>query len=369
MPRWVCGQWSEFHGWMYIISDLVIFLAYMAIPFAMLIFVRKRWDDVPFKWVFWLFIAFIALCGATHFIDALIFYVPVYRLNALVLMLTAIVSMITVAAMVHVLPKALAYKSPVQLQRIVEDKTTQLQDRIEELNRLSERVSRKKEQLEQFAYITSHNLRAPAANLHMLTQLLSETESKEDKTELGSKIQLSAKVLIDTIDDVSHVVTHSSPQLPATANSFQKMIDEILVHHQGVIQNESVKLNINIEVEEVNYPPDHFRNILQNLIDNAFRFRSSERPLELSLESKKLLSGKIQFSCADNGVGMDLNKYGDKLFRLYKTFHNRADSRGIGLFLVRNQLEALGGSISVESEVGKGTTFNVILGSTDKLRS
>lgn len=369
MPRWVCGQWSEFHGWMYIISDLIIFLAYMAIPVAMLIFVRKRWHDVPFKWVFWLFIAFISLCGTTHLIDAIIFYIPVYRLNALVLLFTAAVSMLTVAAMAYVLPKALAYKSPLQLERIVEDKTNQLQDRIEELNRLSERVGRKKEQLEHFAYITSHNLRAPAANLQALSKLFAETQDKERQVEISAKIEESSRVLIDTIDDVSHVVTHSSPQLPAAQLSFKTIIDDVLNHHQTELVNDEIHIKLSLDVEELHYPPDHFRNIIQNLIDNAFRYRSAERPLELSISTFRTEDEKVHFKCSDNGIGIDLEKGGDKLFKLYKTLHNHAASRGIGLFLVRNQLETLGGSITVESKPGSGAAFDVTFGDISHIES
>lgn len=141
MPRWVCGRWTPFHGWLYIISDLVIFLAYMAIPFAMVYFVRKRWKDLPFRHVFWLFIAFIALCGTTHLVDAIIFYVPVYRFNALVLVATAIVSVITVGSMLKVIPEALKYKSPLDLQITVAEKTAELERQKDELKAANERLA------------------------------------------------------------------------------------------------------------------------------------------------------------------------------------------------------------------------------------
>lgn len=128
MPRWVCGQWTPFHGWMYVISDLIIFLAYMAIPFALIYFVRKRWEDLPFRWVFYMFIAFISLCGATHLIDAIIFWVPVYRLNAIVLMATAAVSIVTVGGLIRIVPEALKLKGPSELQEIVDAKTKELED-------------------------------------------------------------------------------------------------------------------------------------------------------------------------------------------------------------------------------------------------
>lgn len=146
MPRWVCGQWTPFHGWMYVISDLIIFMAYMAIPFALMYFVRKRWKDLPFRWVFYMFIAFISLCGATHLIDAIIFWIPVYRLNAIVLMATAVVSIITVGGLLRVVPEALKLRGPGELQEIVNAKTKELEEVNHSLEKtIEERTQRLRE--------------------------------------------------------------------------------------------------------------------------------------------------------------------------------------------------------------------------------
>ncbi len=105
-PRWICGSWTSFHGWLYIGSDLLIWLAYMIIPVILIFFIQKK-PEIPFLPVFYLFGAFILLCGATHAIDALMFWWPGYRVSALVRLLTAIVSMGTVFALIRDLPKAL----------------------------------------------------------------------------------------------------------------------------------------------------------------------------------------------------------------------------------------------------------------------
>jgi len=109
-PRWVCGKWSEFHGWLYISSDLLIWLAYFLIPVILIWFIQKQ-PNIPFLPVFWLFGLFIIFCGATHFIDALIFWWPAYRLGALLKLTTAIISMFTVFALIRDLPKALNFNS------------------------------------------------------------------------------------------------------------------------------------------------------------------------------------------------------------------------------------------------------------------
>lgn len=114
-PRWMCGDWSETHGWVHIISDIAIWLAYMAIPFAILYYLRKR-PDLPFHVLFYLFIAFIALCGFTHLMDALIFWWPAYRFLGLLKLLTAIVSVATVLSLLPLLPKLIQIPTRKQLE-------------------------------------------------------------------------------------------------------------------------------------------------------------------------------------------------------------------------------------------------------------
>ena len=103
-PRWFCGKWSSFHGWLYITSDIAIWLAYFIIPAIILFFIQKR-RNIPFLPVFWLFGAFIVLCGSTHLIDAIMFWWPAYRVSALLRVLTALVSLATAFALIRELPK------------------------------------------------------------------------------------------------------------------------------------------------------------------------------------------------------------------------------------------------------------------------
>ncbi len=113
--RWNCGTWSDFHGWLYISSDLAIWMAYFAIPVILIWFIQRK-PDVPFLPIFWLFGAFIILCGSTHLIDAIIFWWPNYRISALIRFVTAAVSWITVIVLIKDLPKALNLKSASALE-------------------------------------------------------------------------------------------------------------------------------------------------------------------------------------------------------------------------------------------------------------
>ncbi len=118
--RWNCGRWTDFHGWLYIISDLLIWSAYFFIPLMIVLFIsRKRSEGLRFNRVYFLFAAFILACGSTHLLDAVMFYYPAYRLNALVRFATGIISWLTVFTLIRALPTAFALKSPKALEQEV----------------------------------------------------------------------------------------------------------------------------------------------------------------------------------------------------------------------------------------------------------
>ena len=135
--RWDCGMWSDELGWLHILSDLGVWAAYVAIPCVLGYFVLRK-KDVPFRLIFWLFGAFILACGATHLMEAIIFWWPAYRLAGVLKLFTAIVSWGTVVALVPITPRALSMRSPEALEReIAERKRAE-----ETLERYAERLAR-----------------------------------------------------------------------------------------------------------------------------------------------------------------------------------------------------------------------------------
>jgi PAS domain S-box-containing protein len=142
--RWACGEWSDFHGWLYIVSDFLIGLAYTGIPIVIATYVLKKHKNVQFRMVFWLFSAFILLCGLTHFMDATIFWWPAYRLSAVIRFITAIVSLATLVALFKLMPEILGLKTSKEfqaelLQRIkAEEELIKKNDEIIRLNRILE---------------------------------------------------------------------------------------------------------------------------------------------------------------------------------------------------------------------------------------
>lgn len=131
-PRWHCGRWTEFHGWLYIISDLLIWSAYFTIPVVIIRYISKK-QGIRFIRLYFLFAAFILACGATHFLDAIAFWIPAYRLNALVRLVTGILSWLTVFYLVKNLPAVFSLKSQSELEAEIEQRK-----KAEQLSRESE---------------------------------------------------------------------------------------------------------------------------------------------------------------------------------------------------------------------------------------
>jgi PAS domain S-box-containing protein len=138
--RWYCGKWSDFHGWLYILSSFAIWGAYFAIPILIAYFASKK-KNLPFKKVFYLFTAFILFCGFGHLIDGLIFWFPVYRFSALILFGTAVVSWLTVATLIKIMPDVLALKTPVDFQNEIEQYKEDLNKQVEQTRFLADRMS------------------------------------------------------------------------------------------------------------------------------------------------------------------------------------------------------------------------------------
>lgn len=183
--RWNCGIWTPFHGWLYIISDLLIWIAYFMIPLILGYYLYKKKDSVPFKSIFLLFIAFILSCGLTHFIDAVIFWWPAYRLSALIRFVTAVVSMGTVFALVKITPEVLKYKSPEALEKLVSELTAlnrRLKDEILQRERAENELKRLNEDLERKVDERTQDLKASNSILKRTNELF---QSAQEAAKIG----------------------------------------------------------------------------------------------------------------------------------------------------------------------------------------
>lgn len=214
-----------------------------------------------------------------------------------------------------------------------------------------------------FAHIVSHNLRSHVSNLQLSATLFETHNLNADQLELRNNFEEIGKSLDTTISHLNDIVTLQNPaninlETITFSDAVKKAKRDL---QQTIIQSTCTIYTEFSEVEEIEYVAPYLDNILRNLINNAIQFKHPERDPEINIFSFEE-NNKVFLSIKDNGLGIDLEKYGDKIFKMYSTFHQNSTGQGIGLFLVKNQVEALGGNITVESKLGKFTKFTIQLG-------
>ncbi|MFZ4799643.1 MAG: PAS domain S-box protein [Bacteroidia bacterium] len=242
----------------------------------------------------------------------------------------------------------------------VKKDVTERMQKQEELQILTDVTANQNKRLLNFTYIVSHNIRSHSANLTGIVKLIENADDEEEKSSLFEMLKTSTEKLEETIQNLNEIISvqNNLNQVKAILNLRNELERTFLVVHESILES---KITINNTVDksiEVNVIPAYLDSILLNLITNAIKYKSPERALVINISAK--LEDKFIVLCVqDNGLGLDLEKHKEKIFGMYKTFHNNANSRGIGLFITKNQIEAMNGKIAIESEVNVGTTFKI----------
>jgi PAS domain S-box-containing protein len=215
-------------------------------------------------------------------------------------------------------------------------------------------------QLSEFAHIISHNLRAPVGNIQALISLLDQDSSMEDYRLVFQNLQKTALNLRETLNELLDLLrVNKAHERERTLIRFEDILTKVKEDMMGEILNSNAWIVADFgECPSVNYYKPYLESIVLNLMSNSLKYRHPEREPEIRFETL-LVNNKPVLRVKDNGLGIDLNKYGDEMFGLRKVFHGNPNAHGVGLFLTRTQIESMGGTISVESEVDKGTTFTI----------
>ncbi|HLV15515.1 MAG TPA: PAS domain-containing protein [Xanthomarina sp.] len=219
-------------------------------------------------------------------------------------------------------------------------------------------ITKQNNQLKNFAHIVTHNLKQHAANFESLLAFHDEAETNQEKNEIVAYLNTLSTSLTKTITNLTEIVSIQNNRTARIEKLYlAKEIDNILdVLNVVITANKAEifnKINRNLYIY---YNPSYIESIIQNLLTNAIKYKHPDRNPVITIESK-IVAETIQIRISDNGLGIDLEKFGDSIFGLYKTFHKNHDSEGIGLYLIKNQIETFGGTIEVESEVNVGTCF------------
>ncbi|WP_220466938.1 PAS domain-containing sensor histidine kinase [Cellulophaga baltica] len=243
---------------------------------------------------------------------------------------------------------------------------TQIKQKEEQLTRLINVSALQNKKLLNFAHIVSHNLRSHTANFSMLLGFLIKEKEEQEREKLLSMLIGASDNLLETIDNLNEVLEINSNPLQEKKNIHANTkIDFVKKNLHSLIKNKGAHIINNISNDVyIKGVPTYVNNILISILSNAIKFGQNKTGNKIELSADKI-KGYTILVIKDNGIGIDLEKNKDKIFGMYKTFHQLEKSRGVSLYIARNQIEAMNGKFVIASKVGQGTTFKIYFNEND----
>jgi PAS domain S-box-containing protein len=231
----------------------------------------------------------------------------------------------------------------------------------------------KVKQLEELSYVIAHNLRGAAGNIKAISGAmvaknkggqfaaenpLSDAFTTEEAMAFIEESSISLMNSLSTLMKITEIKLNNG--IPYNVCNVENIVNDIVVQLNGVIYEKQAIVKLDIQLSQVNYPKAYLENILYNLISNALKYSRPGVTPEVTIYTQ-LWDGRPQIIVEDNGLGIDMQKYGHLVFKLNNVFHKGFDSKGVGLYITKTQVESLGGNITVASEVDHGSKFTVTL--------
>lgn len=378
IPHGHCYLWQPGLVWLHIMSDALIALAYYSIP-VFLIYLSYKRSDIPFRGTFWLFGAFIVCCGTTHLLEIWTLWHPTYWLAGGMKAVTAIVSLSTVLELIPLTPKALALPSPAQLeianqtleevnqsletrvaQRTQELTKTieQLQKEVEQRQQTETELQRSNQELEQFAYVASHDLQEPLRVIVSYTELFANKYQKqldEKADKYMTYIVNAATRMQALIEDLLSYSRVGRCDFQLVSTDCNQVVDQ-LIDALNVAIAESHATITRDRLPTIKADKEQFSRLLQNLINNAIKYRQEEPPKVHITATQQ--DNQWRFAVSDNGIGIEA-QYAERIFIIFQRLHTRRQysGTGLGLAICKKIVERHHGKIWMESELGKGSVF------------
>jgi len=231
-----------------------------------------------------------------------------------------------------------------------------------ELRELLEVTSNQNDKLYNFTHIVSHNIRSHTSNLSMVVDVIDNTTDVDEKISYFELFKEATEKLSESIEYLNEIITIQQNTNKQKKEIYLKQEIEKTKKALRLVIKES-NLTITDTIPEdlmISVVPAYIDSILLNLFTNAIKYKSANRNATLEI-GYKLVENYTVIEFKDNGLGLDLKKNGHKIFGMYKTFHGNEDAKGIGLFITKNQLEAMNGKIEVESTVNEGSSFKIYI--------
>jgi PAS domain S-box-containing protein len=219
-------------------------------------------------------------------------------------------------------------------------------------------LSSKNNQLEEFNNMLSHNVRSPIASLSMLLSLYEVATDDKEKQELFDALKMASSSMNELLDEMMDSVRAiSNRHVDSEEMNLFEVVNQTTELLRGDIMNTHAHINLEFKGwDHLLYPRVYLESIMLNLMSNALKYKADDRQPEISIKTTMENGCKV-LSFSDNGSGIDMERYGDKVFKLYRVFHRNKPGKGLGLFMIKGHVEAMGGEINIHSELDKGTTF------------
>jgi signal transduction histidine kinase len=231
--------------------------------------------------------------------------------------------------------------------------------RTQQLKQANQELIDQNNQLEQFAFISAHNLRAPLARILGLAHIMELSDVQQEKESVMQRLVTSTKDLDNVIRDLNTILDIKKHTSNFIEVDLQASLERVNKSLEREYEETNARLNSDFNAAQKVYAVGPYvDSILYNLISNSIKYRHPEREPKIIIRTQ-LEHEYVKLTIADNGLGIDLLKHRKSMFNLYKRFHLHMEGRGLGLYLIKTQMVALGGKIDVESEPEIGTTFSV----------
>jgi signal transduction histidine kinase len=231
-----------------------------------------------------------------------------------------------------------------------------------DLKLTNEELVKRNQELQQFSYSISHNLRGPLARLLGLTNLMNYDDDNlsTEQKELTQLVTRSARELDEVIHDLSKIMdVRNELHRIKEKVSFQEEWEKVLRSLATFVEPDMIIKSDFKETEIVYTIRPVLTSVFYNLLSNAIKYRSPNRTLNVEIRTKRTATHQIQLDVTDNGLGMNMQQFQGNIFGLYKRFHTHTDGKGLGLYLIKLQVESMGGTIEVASQLNVGSTFSV----------
>ena len=356
IPHGFCLSWRSDIFWSMAVADSIIALAYISISATIMVFLHRR-RLTHFRSVGWLFAGFIMLCAGSHVIDVWTLFYPDYDLQIIELAVTAVVSIGTAILLWILLPRALQIPSTQELEDRVSERTA-------DLERKKELLEQSNSDLEQFAYVASHDLQTPLRNMVRFSQLLSRRYQDKIDADANEFIEFIVTNGIHMTDLIQDLLVYSRVAEAAKnmgTISLRSAIDLALDNLKTLIDESKTTVIIEGADCLIKGEMNLLGSVIQNLTGNGIKYRRSGVLPEISISIMEIENGFCQISIHDNGVGIE-NQYFEKIFVIFQRLNPiEVEGTGIGLPLCRRIVTHFGGQIWLESSPGEGSTFHFTL--------